>query len=280
MSFCNDRSSYFYKSRMCESIRSFRTTKKIWIFLYIIFFVLFFVALEQERSFAAYIPTGSFYTTLDILLPILVLFLVIRLQNKEYPTENEYGERPWHYRQPLRIRKILRFLASIIAVTAGTSLFYYSIGTLASKFTQNFTYHTYTVKVTSLFGRGHGGCKRSVKTDFLDQIKLNNPSIFVYLIKKTDMHKICMNYHTFDSMYKNKKITISTQESPIWGIYIKKIDTIVPKIKKIGTNKDYESIAKSYRHSNPLKFKEKIKENNITTKSTYSKKLIIYTPNK
>lgn len=227
MSICNDKLSYFYKTRLCESIRSFRKTKKIWNFVFIIFLILFFISLRQDRSFSSYIPTGMFYTILDILLPIIILFIVISLQKKEYPTENEYGERPWHYKQSLSTRKFLRFSTNSIGCILIAALFYYLIGTLVSIVPQKYTYNTYTVNITSLPEGGHGGCKRSVKTDFLNQINLESPSLYVRVVKELDMFKLCMNYDTYDSIHKNEKITILTQESPIWGIYIKKLDNYV-----------------------------------------------------
>lgn len=284
MSICSDKSSYFYKSRLCESIRSFRKTKKIWIFIYILVVVLFFIGLEQDRSFSSYIPTGLFYTTLDILLPIIILFIVISLQKKEYPAENEYGERPWYYRQSLNTRKLLRFLKNTLLGTMLGGMVYYSMGSLASKFPQQYTYNTYTVKVTSLFGRGHGGCKRSIKTDFLDQINLENPSLYVNVVKKLNLLKLCMNYNTYGTMYKNKKITILTQESPIWGIYIKSLDFYVPNTDN---KKHYKSTIKPSRPIEGSSFNEKLKtnafskkENNTSIQNIYPKKRIVFTPNK
>ena len=153
MSICSNKSSYFYKSRFCESIRWLREAKKIWIFIYVLVVALFFIGLWQDRTFSSYIPTGSFYTILDILLPVIIVFIVISLQKKEYLAENEYGEKPWHYRQSLTTRKFLRFLKNTLLTTIFAIATYYSIGSLASKFPQKYTYNTYTVKGTSLFGR-------------------------------------------------------------------------------------------------------------------------------
>ena len=224
MSIYRKKPSDRYKTRFYESFRTVWETHPVLILLYVLAFVLFFLALEQDRSFSAYIPTGLFYSVLDILLPIAILFTVIFLQKKEYPMENQYGEKSWLYRQSMVMRKFLRFFTNLIVLTAMGALFYYSIGALASIFPQNYTAKTYTVNITELFGYGHNSCKRSIQTDFLDQVNIENQSLYVSLVKKLNLSKLCMDHKTFESMSIGKRISISTQESPIWGIYINKFD--------------------------------------------------------
>ncbi len=209
---------------------------------------------------------------------------MILLQKKEYPTMNEYGDRPWYYRQSLNTRKFLRFFKNSLLGIIVSTMFYYSIGSLASILPQKYTYNTYTVKVTSLFGRGHGGCNRSVKTDFLNQINLDNPSFYVNVVKKLDLLKLCMDYNTYGTMYKNKKITILTQESPIWGIYIKSLDSHVPNTNY---KKYYKPTIKPSRPLEDSTFNEKLKTNvfskkeyNNAIQNTYPKNKIVFTPNK
>jgi len=280
---CSDKSSYFYKSRFCESFRWFKESKKIWIFIYILAIVLFFIGLRQDRSFSSYIPTGIIYSILDIVLPVFSVIIIILLQKKEFPKINEYGETPWYYKLPLNTRKFLRLCVNTIFIVGFTIIVYYSIGSLASLFPQQYTYKTYTVKVTSLFGRGHGGCNRSVKTDLLNQINLENPSLYVNVVKKLDLLKLCMKYYTFDSMYKNKQITIHTQESPIWGIYIKSLDSDI-QITEKKKNQQFVAIpSKPFNESryNILKTNSySKKEKNTTIQNTYPKNMVTFKPDK
>lgn len=271
---CSDKSSYFYRSRFCEAFRWFKETKKIWVFIYIIAFILFFIGLRQDRSFSSYIPTGTMYSVIDVVFPILIVIIIIVLQKKEFPEKNEYGETPWYNKLPLNTRKFLRLFTNTIFIVGFTIIVYYSIGSLASLLPQKYTYKTYTVKVTSLFGRGHGGCNRSIKTDFLNQINLENPSLYVTIVKNLDLHKLCMKYKTFSSMYKNKLITITTQESPISGIYIKSFDSDFINTEN---KNDQQLVVKPFHESryNIQKTSMNLKkENNNTIPNTYPKEMV------
>ena len=224
---CNDKSAPLYKSSFCELIRSLQNKSSISAALNIILFcvVLFltFILFEQDSHFLAYIPSGKFFTVIDILLPFIAIAIFFLIHNNKYSLENKYGDKLWIHKQSLKRRKFLRVLSNIIMSLLFIVIFYYISGIAASFFPQKYTLKKYNIKVTAKDRGYKGGCKYRLKTDLLNKINSKKQPLFLQMNKSFNFFRLCVDSNTYNNMNTGELVNLKTRESNIWGIYVVKV---------------------------------------------------------
>jgi len=243
------------KSDVQEFIEWFKTAHFLTISILILVILAFLLVLIRHNDFI-YLPSGLFYKYTINLLPFFILFIVALLQIQPYQDYNHDGNKTWIYKQPLKLRKFIRFISNMISVSLITILIYYSLGILASYFPQTYTYYAYSTKVSwKEISHSKKRGLYQVGTEMTDNLIPSNDTLIYNVASNLHNNYFTVKAKTYRDLYINKKIKILSKSSFLWGEYLYDIDYEVSNFHyKNSTNTDIsKATSRNHKDSNNTK---------------------------
>ena len=143
----------------------------------------------------------------------------------------------------------------MISVSLMTILIYYSLGIFASYFPQTYTYYAYSTKVSwkyISYSRKKG--LYQIGTEMTDNLIPYNDKVIYNIASNLHRNYFTVNPKTYTDLYVNKKVTILSKSSLLWGEYLYDIDYEISNMHyKNSTNKNISKSITSDKKDNSTK---------------------------
>jgi hypothetical protein len=206
-------------SRFCQFFTSFKESSPVEIIIYITLMFFIFISFIKNDTYYFYVPTGEYMSYIEYILLISIIPITIYqntfLSNADIeckPTLSFLQKSPKLY---LLLNLIFNFFIAYF--------FLYLSGLSISTWVKDYTYKTYKVRIYAYSKRGSKACRPNIKTNFLDQLNIENETFFHQFIHQYHFDKICLSYaNTSQLLYPNSYISIKVKESK-FGVYVYEI---------------------------------------------------------
>jgi len=167
-------------------------------------------------EFYLYVPTGLYIQYLEYLILVSLPLVTWYFYKKKLKEQETKG----FWKKVLSKAPAVYFIFSFIFNFFVGVFIVYTFGLFMDYLPQDYKYNTYNVEISKIEQNVKRYCKPALKTDILDQVYIENKSLFHRFIQKFNKHKICTAKSNSTQYFRvGAEINLFVKESE-WGIYV------------------------------------------------------------